>query len=128
MSGPLFISEETTLHAANDNHKSERIFIEDVAAILGMPERSVQTMASRGKIPSAAKFGRRWTFNECAVRSLLNEEELKCQSAKPRPEHIGGMASFGGGSGSRVSQLSNSPLTQTIQKLQRDVSQQSKLN
>jgi hypothetical protein len=115
--------------AANDNHKLERIFIESVAAILGMPQRSVQTMAAQGKIPSAAKLGRRWTFNECAVRSLLNEEEIRCQSVeKRRPEHIGAMASSGAVSVLRVSQPSSNHLTQTIRKLQRDVSQRSRLN
>jgi hypothetical protein len=114
---------------ANDNHKSERIHIEDVAAILGIPARSVQAMASRGKIPSAAKLGRRWTFNECAVRSLLKEEETKWQSSeKHRPVHIGAMASSGAVSGLRVSQPFSSPLAQTILKLQRDVSRQSRLN
>jgi len=38
---------------------SERICIEDVAKILGIPARSVQAMAAAGKIPSAAKLGRR---------------------------------------------------------------------
>jgi hypothetical protein len=116
------------LIAANDNHRSERIFIEDVAAILGMPLRSVQTMASRGKIPSAAKLGRRWTFNECAVRSLLQGEEIRWQSEKRQPEHIGAMVSFGAVSALRVSQPSSSHLTQTIRKLQHGVSQRSKLN
>src|SRR4051812_2179829 len=106
----------------------ERIHVEDVAAILGLPARSVQTMASAGRIPSAAKLGRCWTVNEQAVRTLLKEEEIKCQSEKHRAEHIGAMASYGAAFASRGNLLSNDPLTLTIQKLRRNVLKKSRLN
>jgi excisionase family DNA binding protein len=107
---------------------SERICIEDVAKILGIPARSVQAMAAAGKIPSAAKLGRRWTFNERAVRTFLRNEEIKCQNEKHRAVHIGAMASCGAAFARQVSQLSSDPLTQTIQKLRRDVLRPSKRN
>ncbi len=109
------------VQVANDNDKPERIFIENVAAILGIPPRSVQTMAASGRIPSAAKLGRRWTFNEQAVRTLLKEEEVKCQNEKHQKALTGGTASFGAAYASRISQLSSDHLAQTIQKLRRDV-------
>jgi excisionase family DNA binding protein len=107
---------------------SERIFIEDVAKILGIPARSVQAMAAAGKIPSAAKLGRRWTFNERAVRTFLRNEEIRCQNEKHRAVHIGAMASCGAAFARQASQLSSDPLTQTIQKLRRDVLRPSKRN
>jgi hypothetical protein len=68
---------------ANDNHRSERIFIEDVAVILGIPLRSVQTMASRGKIPSAAKLGRRSGSFLTPASSML-----WCSAAKSGPSRF----------------------------------------
>jgi excisionase family DNA binding protein len=107
---------------------SERIFIEDVAKILGIPARSVQAMAAAGKIPSAAKLGRRWTFNERAVRTFLRDEEIRCQNEKHRAVHIGAMASCGAAFARQASQPSSDPLIQTIQKLRRDVLRPSKRN
>lgn len=76
--------------------KSERIYIVEVAAILGIPMRSVQAMAARGRIPSAARVSKRWTFNERSVRDFLKSEELRCQSEGQRPAaHSGNVVSFG---------------------------------
>jgi hypothetical protein len=41
--------------ANNDSQKSRRIFVEDVASILGVPLGMAQLMASRGELPSAVK-------------------------------------------------------------------------
>jgi phage terminase Nu1 subunit (DNA packaging protein) len=61
--------------------KFERIKSEAVAAITGYSIRQVQEMAALGKIPSAAKPGVEWTFNERAVRRWmrLKEQEIECR-------------------------------------------------
>lgn len=65
---------------------SERIRVRRVAEITGLSIRSVQLMACRGKIPSAAQFGRTWTFNERAVREWVSakEEEARHRSLPAR--------------------------------------------
>jgi excisionase family DNA binding protein len=74
---------------ANDNQKSERIFVEEVAAIFGVPLRTAQMMAARGELPSAVKIGRRWSFNEIAIRGWLTRREIECQSARLQRTPIG---------------------------------------
>lgn len=115
------------IRAANDN-KPERIFVEDVSRILGLPSRTVQTMAVQGRLPSAAKVGRRWSFNENAVRALLKEEEARWQNEKLQKAPTGVMVSYGAAFASKVSLPSNGPLAQTILKLRHAVSKRSKLN
>ena len=117
------------MRAANDNFKRERIFAEQVAAIIGVPVRTAQVMAARGDLPSAAKIGRRWSFNEQAIRAWLEQKEIECQSdVGHRPTPIGGVMSFGVGFGSRANRLTNGHLAQTIQKLRRDASRSEKPN
>src|ERR1700674_1294785 len=53
----------------------ERLTIDDAVAILGLPVRTLQAMASRGRIPGAAKFGRRWTFDLRKLRQLVELRE-----------------------------------------------------
>ena len=53
----------------------ERIRARRVAEITGLSLRSVQASAIRGEIPSAAKFGKTWTFNERAVREWVAAKE-----------------------------------------------------
>lgn len=115
------------MQAANDNFKRERIFAEQVAAIIGVPVRTAQAMAARGELPSAAKIGRRWSFNEQAIRGWLEQKEIECQSdVRHRPTPIGGVMSFGAAYGSRVNRPTNGHYAQTIRKLRRDVSQNAK--
>ena len=117
------------MRAANDNMKAERIQAEHVAAIIGAPVRTVQVMAARGELPTAAKIGRRWTFNEGAIRDWLRGKETQCQNdAKHHRTPIGAVISFGGGLGSPASLRFNGPLAQTIQRLRRDVSRITKPN
>ncbi len=54
---------------------TERIGAGAVAAITGLAERTVTKMAAAGEIPGAARFGRRWTFNERSVRLWVQERE-----------------------------------------------------
>ena len=79
--------------------KAERIGVEAVALILGENVRTVQAMAAAGKIPSAAKPAKKWTFNETIVRDWLAERENeRCPSAKTRRTPTGGGIRYGGGS------------------------------
>lgn len=52
---------------------SERIKITRVAELTGLSLRSVQKMAAT--IPSAARFGKMWTFREDAVRAWVRGKE-----------------------------------------------------
>jgi hypothetical protein len=45
--------------------------------ILGIPRRTVQQLAKRGKLPGAAKFGRRWTFDIAKLRRLVRDQERR---------------------------------------------------
>jgi excisionase family DNA binding protein len=60
--------------------KPERIQTPQVAAILGVTTKTVQDMAARGELPTAARIGRRWTFNEDAIRNLVRAKERETQS------------------------------------------------
>ena len=55
--------------------KPERIRSTKVARILGVTVQTVQEMAARGALPSAAKVDRYWTFNEKAIRKWLRARE-----------------------------------------------------
>ncbi|MFF9551074.1 helix-turn-helix domain-containing protein [Methylobacterium fujisawaense] len=65
----------------------ERVHIGEAAAILGVSIRTVQRLATRRELPSAAKVGRLWTFNEAAIRAWLVEQESKppCPQIERRP-------------------------------------------
>ena len=54
---------------------SERIQSHQAQAILGISLRSVQNLAARGVLPSAAQYDRDWTFDEKALRSYVAERE-----------------------------------------------------
>jgi hypothetical protein len=74
----------------------ERGGLEEAVAILGLPERTVQSMAARGEIPGAAKLGRRWTFDIARLRTLVrNKERQTWVNAKHRPDAIGARAPSG---------------------------------
>jgi hypothetical protein len=62
---------------------AERIRARQVADIVGVNIRSVQSMAIRGESPSAARFGKIWTFSEKAVRAWVAEKEQET-SAKAK--------------------------------------------
>jgi excisionase family DNA binding protein len=58
----------------------ERIQPPVVASILGVTTKTVREMAERGDLPSAARIGRRWTFNEAAIRRWLQQQEMTGQN------------------------------------------------
>jgi integrase/recombinase XerD len=52
-------------------------------AILGIrKKRTVEAMAARGEIPSAAKIGRRWTLNLSALRTFVTESGARHMATK----------------------------------------------
>lgn len=53
----------------------ERIRPAAVARITGLSLRQVQAMAAAGLLPSAAKLGSVWTFDERRIRAWLVERE-----------------------------------------------------
>jgi len=77
--------------------RRERGTIDEAVAIIGYPARTVQAMAAAGRIPGAAKPGRRWTFDLDVLRRWIKQEEKKrWQSDERRPIAIGAAGSFGG--------------------------------
>jgi len=54
---------------------SERVRLDYVCALTGMRLRQAQQMAKRGKIPSAAQFGRLWTFDKGIVDRWKRDKE-----------------------------------------------------
>jgi hypothetical protein len=54
-----------------------RIRSEKVAEILGIGVRCVQKMAVGGRLPSAARIGKLWTFDEVVIRKFLADEEAR---------------------------------------------------
>jgi hypothetical protein len=53
----------------------DRILSDEVRQLTGLPLRTVQALAERGKIPSAAKLCGRWTFNRIDVQRWIAEKE-----------------------------------------------------
>jgi len=60
---------------------SERIGTEEVCRITGLALRTIQEMAARGEIPSAARIGRRkWSFDPVKIRAWVRAKEAQaCQ-------------------------------------------------
>ncbi len=56
--------------------KSERVGVSLVAQITGMSFRTIQQRAAWGLIPSAAKLGGNWSFDEAAIRLWVGQQEL----------------------------------------------------
>jgi hypothetical protein len=69
----------------------ERIIIEEAQPLIGLPIRTVQSMAARGEIPGAAKMRRRWTFDRAKLTSWVahKEEETWQNAQKLHPEPVG---------------------------------------
>jgi excisionase family DNA binding protein len=70
----------------------ERITAFEAALILGVPLRTVQALAAHGQLPTAARIGRRWTFNEAALRTFIRNRELETEEkARLRTGHPKGI-------------------------------------
>lgn len=57
--------------------RPERIRPADVARITGLSRRQVQAMAQAGLLPSAAKLGSLWTFDERRIRAARRSDGSK---------------------------------------------------
>lgn len=67
----------------SQKREPERITSEDVQAITGLTLRTVQNLADRRIIPSAAKLGGRWMFDEQSVRRWIRLKEAEeCEAQK----------------------------------------------
>ncbi len=72
---------------------AERVRAARIAEITGLSLRGIQAMAAKGIIPSAAKIGSIWTFDEASVRLWVQEKEatpcVTNAGASPRKTSIG---------------------------------------
>jgi hypothetical protein len=68
----------------------QRIRANDVASILGVGVRCVQQMAAAGRLPSAARIGKVWTFDPVRIKSFLAEAEIQCQKRTSIRETVSG--------------------------------------
>lgn len=73
---------------------SERIRPREVSHITSLSQRKVQELAAAGKLPSAAKLGGVWTFEERAIRAWITQRE---QSLWPESHAISTSAGKSGG-------------------------------
>ena len=65
---------------------AKRVQSREAARILGLSIRSVQGMAIRGEIPSAARIGARWTFDVERLQSWIKELEAEnCRKFSFKP-------------------------------------------
>jgi len=55
----------------------ERVRSSYVAAKIGFTARAIQKMAARGEIPSAARFGRVWTFDPARIGQWIRQREAE---------------------------------------------------
>jgi hypothetical protein len=46
--------------------------------MLGVTARTVQNLAARGELPSAAKIGKVWTFDPAKLVKFINAQESQC--------------------------------------------------
>jgi hypothetical protein len=97
-----------------DALKSERCTVEQAASILGLPVRTVQSMAASGELPGAAKINRRWNFDPLKLRQFVRTKERETwhASQKHLPDVTGGeipsgavLRSVGSPKGGRLTQL-----------------------
>jgi hypothetical protein len=75
----------------------KRIRCHDAASLLGVPPRTVQALAARGDLPSAAKVGKVWTFDPLALERHLKALQ-PCRKDRPRITPIGAGKRYGRGS------------------------------
>ncbi|WP_408033961.1 helix-turn-helix domain-containing protein [Thermaurantiacus tibetensis] len=67
-----------------------------VANATGLSLRTVQEWAAAGRIPTALKLGRRWTFEETGIRQCL-KEQASLGAAGCQRDATGAAGSFGPG-------------------------------
>lgn len=73
---------------------TSRVRLDYVCRITGMRLRQAQQMAKRGKIPTAAQFGRLWTFDKIAVDEWKRDKENGTWQTTSTAEEKSGGAAF----------------------------------
>lgn len=95
----------------------ERITIAEAAARLGVSERTVRALASRGEIPGVAKIGRRWTIGIVELSAYISRQQgAACRSARVRLERTGAVLPSGVGRRSAAGNI-DGLYAQTIRRL-----------
>lgn len=74
--------------------RAERVRVEGASAILGVSRRDVLAMAANGKLPTAAKLGRSWTFDEHTLRQFAADPKSFEDVIRPDFEPIRPMSAF----------------------------------
>jgi excisionase family DNA binding protein len=97
--------------------KAERVNVERAGQILGLHPRTVQKMAQRGELPGAARFGRRWTFNEDKLRSYVRQKERETWHAPNHQPDAIGARTFSGAALKSKAARSDGRYTRIIQQL-----------
>jgi len=74
---------------------SDRVRIDFVCEVTGMQRRHAQQMAQRGDIPSAARYGRLWTFHGPTIKQWAKKQEERSWQTKTSIDvaRPGGLAS-----------------------------------
>jgi hypothetical protein len=109
--------------------KADRITIERAGEILGLATRTIQAMSTRGEIPGAAKFGRRWTYNEEKLHGYVRNQERAIWQGRPKPSpRLGaiGKTTFSTGASKSTAEKSEDRYTQVIQRLRDSAAKQKK--
>jgi Helix-turn-helix domain len=86
-------------------------------AILGLPPRTIQDRAARGKIPGAAKLGRRWTFDLKELRRFVKQKERETWASARRPQDVFGVARPFGAASRFAAENSDGRFTQVTRRL-----------
>jgi excisionase family DNA binding protein len=97
--------------------EAERVNVERAGQILGLHPRTVQKMAQRGELPGAARFGRRWTFNEDKLRSYVRHKERETWHAQKHRPDVTGARTFSGAASKSKAAKSDGRFTRIIQRL-----------
>jgi Helix-turn-helix domain len=67
-------------------HPSDRVDKYEAAAILHCDPRTIVDMARTGRLPSAAKLTREWSFDAAALRDYVRRKEIEaCRHAQRPP-------------------------------------------
>jgi hypothetical protein len=94
---------------------SERIQARAAASLLGVTARTVQNLAARGELPSAAKIGKVWTFDAYKLARHVAAKEAEAVSCQKQTFTKG--PAFGGSGQPLPASKSESRYAQAMSKL-----------
>jgi hypothetical protein len=106
---------------------AERVDKYVAAAITNLPPRTVQEYAKRGKLPSAAKVGRGWSFDPERLRQYVKQkEEETCRNAQAHLPAVSGMATSSGVGPRLKASITSGAFGQTMRRLRRNAAAKAK--